>query len=101
MGRPAFLIIGDAPPGGMTARMSWPYAYYTFLWIVCCGCFGYTALRQHSHRRDSWTFAFAGLAVSYNPVFRVHLDRMFWGFVNILTVVFLIVAYWKLHRQPP
>jgi len=69
-----------------------PYAYYMFLRIVCCGCFAYNAVVGRRENRGDWTYAFAGLAVIYNPVFRIHLDRTFWVIVNILTIVFLVAA---------
>ena len=75
-----------------------PYAYYTFLRVVCCGCFGYTALRHHEQRLDPWAFAFAALAVIYNPILPVHLDRVFWSIVNIGTIVFLMIAFTKLRQ---
>jgi len=76
-----------------------PYAYYTFLRIVCCGCFFFSALQYKRAERENWFFAMVGLAIVYNPVFRIHLDRSFWSIVNIATIAVLGAAVTKLKPK--
>jgi len=40
-----------------------------------------------------------GLAIVYNPVFRIHLDRSFWSIVNIATIAVLGAAVTKLKPK--
>lgn len=72
-----------------------PYAYYTFLRIVCCGCFFLSALEYKRAERENWFYAMIGLAIVYNPVFRIHLDRTFWSIVNVETIAVLLTALTK------
>lgn len=75
-----------------------PYAYYTFLRIVCCGCFFFSALKYYKLERENWFYTMIGLAIVYNPVFRIHLDRTFWSIVNIATIAILMAALAK-HKE--
>jgi hypothetical protein len=76
-----------------------PYVYYTFLRIVCCGCFFFSSLEHRRSNREVWFYAMLGLAIIYNPVFRIHLDRMFWSIVNIATIAVLITALMKTGKN--
>ena len=76
-----------------------PYAYYTFLRIVTCVCFCYLAVHAHERSSPHWKWIFVGCAVLYNPIFRVHLNRDYWTFINIVTIVALIVSLFKLPVQ--
>jgi hypothetical protein len=74
------------------------YAYYTFLRIVCCGCFFFSANHYKRSERENWFFAMVGLGIVYNPVFPIHLDRTFWSIVNIATIAVLIAALTKQRK---
>lgn len=86
---------------GIALVLTMPYSYYTLLRIVCCGCFIWSAIRAHHARFEGIQFAFAGLAVVYNPLLRIHLDRTFWSVVNIVTIIFLTFAAKRLNSTKP
>lgn len=86
---------------GIALSPAMPYSYYTLLRIVCCGCFVWSAIRAHRARFEGIHLVFVGLAVIYNPLFRVHLDRAFWSVVNIITVIFLLFAAKHLNSTTP
>src|SRR2546430_13229864 len=69
-----------------------PYSFYTLLRWICCAVFVYSAFTAHERNRVLWVWIFGGLAVLYNPVFRVHLDRSTWASVNWLTVGAIVIA---------
>lgn len=69
-----------------------PYTFYTLLRWICCAVFVYSAFTAHEKKRVAWTWIFAGLAVLYNSIFRVHLDRSTWATVNWFTVGAIVVA---------
>src|SRR5262249_16298188 len=75
-----------------------PYSYYTLLRWICCPVFAYSAFAAHERDRMPWVWVFGVLALLYNPIFRVHLDRATWTGVNWFTVGAIInaaVAFWR------
>ena len=69
-----------------------PYSFYTFLRWICCAVFVYSTFAAHKKNRVLWVWIFGGLAVLYNPIFHVHLDRSTWASVNWLTLGAIAVA---------
>jgi TonB family protein len=69
-----------------------PYSFYMLLRWICCPIFAYSAFAAHEKGRLIWPWVFGALAVLYNPIFRVHLDRSTWIGVNWFTVGVIIVA---------
>lgn len=96
-----------------------PVNYYVALRIVVCavsvyGCFIFIELNKYNHeaileesRRDVtiWSITFASasalMAVLFNPIIPIHLDKDVWAFIDTVTAVFMIlsvVAQNKLER---
>lgn len=63
-----------------------PYSYYTVMRFVCCGCFIFLAILASEQKLARWPQVFGVLAVIYNPLIRIHLDRSFWSVVNVVTI---------------
>jgi hypothetical protein len=79
-----------------------PYSYYTLLRWICCPIFAYSAFAAHERKRMPWVWVFGVLALLYNPIFRVHLDRSTWTGVNWLTVGAIIIAavsFWRIRSE--
>jgi hypothetical protein len=79
-----------------------PYSFYTLLRWICCAVFVYSAFTAHKKNRVAWTWIFGGLAVLYNPIFHVHLDRSTWASVNWFTVGAIAVAtafFWPRDKE--
>lgn len=75
-----------------------PYRFYTLLRWICCPIFAYSALAAREKNRLAWVWIFGALAVLYNPISRVHLERSIWTGLNWLTVGMIIVAtlvFWE------
>jgi len=69
-----------------------PYSFYTLLRWICCPIFGYSAVSAYENKRVPWTWIFGVLALLYNPIFRVHLDRSTWTGVNWVTIGVIVIA---------
>ncbi|HYG23360.1 MAG TPA: DUF6804 family protein [Verrucomicrobiae bacterium] len=67
-----------------------PYSYYTLLrWVVACLA-GYCAFERWKAGSRGWTWAFSVIAVLFNPVAPVHLDRAAWALIDVsVGIVFL------------
>jgi hypothetical protein len=79
-----------------------PYSFYVLLRWICCPIFAYSAFVAQEKNRLAWTWVFGVLAMLYNPIFRVHLDRSIWSGVNWFTVGAIIVAvvFWQDRASP-
>lgn len=75
-----------------TARL--PYGYYTFLRIVICGFSALVAFLGWTDNTTSrvWSVAFAGMAVLFNPLVPVYLNRATWLYLDIGAAI-VIVAH--------
>ena len=70
-----------------------PYSYYIVLRFVCCPVFAYLAFELGRLEKISWAWILGSQAVLYNPLFRVHLNREIWSFLNLTSCVILAIAY--------
>jgi hypothetical protein len=62
-----------------------------------------SAFAAHEKNRVLWVWVFGTLALLYNPIFRVYLDRSTWTGVNWFTVAVLVGAaslFWRSNSPP-
>lgn len=68
--------------------------YYDFLRLAVTSVAIYLAVRAYRLKQTAWLWALAGVALLYNPVFSVHLDRDDWWPLNAgAAIAFAIYAY--------
>ena len=78
-----------------------PYSYYTVIRFVCCGCFIYLAILAFEQKFARWQHTFGVLAIIYNPLIRIHLDRNFWSVVNIGTIFIALASIKAMNPTTP
>lgn len=85
----ALWLIPMAALGVALAEM--PYGYYQLLRVLifCVSCF--LAYRSHEAHQQAWTWIFVGLAITYNPIIKLHLGAQVWPIVNAATILLLAV----------
>jgi len=69
-----------------------PYSFYTLLRWICCAVFAYSAFTAHEKNRVPWAWIFGVLAVLFNPIMPVHLQRDTWQMIDWLTIGVIVVA---------
>ena len=81
-----------------TARL--PYGYYTFTRIVTCGVAAWIAVVgfQEGSIDKAWSIALALIAVLFNPIIPIHLDRSTWFYLDI-GAAGVFIAHLILVRQ--
>ncbi len=84
---------------GALARHS--YDYYTLLRWVVCGVSAFAAVRAADAHQIGWLWAFAIVALLFNPVIPVHLKRDTWAFIDFGVAVFLLASIAFTDRQLP
>lgn len=89
---PAILLV--------VAVLPLPYGYYTFLRIVVFLAAGFIAFTtfSHSEQLGFWTVAFALIALLFNPIIPVFLEREMW-FVIDLAVAAAFIVYGMAERS--
>ena len=78
-----------------------PDSFYTLLRWVCCAVFAYSAVLSFQMKRLLWLWIFAVLAVLFNPIFPLGLDRTQWivaDWFSIGAVVFAAFIFWKVSK---
>lgn len=82
---PAVLLCGALAP--------LPYGYYTFLRLATCGAAVFLAWTEYDRGRSvtPWLIALAGVALLFNPIVPVHLNRHVWMYLNIGTASLFVL----------
>ncbi|EQA97573.1 DUF6804 family protein [Sphingobium indicum] len=61
-----------------------PYGYYQLLRLLVTGYMGYLAALYFIRKPSSWAWAFAFIALLYNPVFVITMSKEFHALVNLI-----------------
>lgn len=75
-----------------------PYGFYELVRFASAGAFIYLSYDYFKNKRDGLGFLFAGLALLFQPFFKVALGRVLWNIIDIVVAValiFLIVRAFK------
>jgi len=78
-----------------------PYGYYILLRWICCGIFAYLAVQAQKEEKENWVWTFGIIAVIYNPIFRIHLNRDLWSIINIITIGIAVASFFVLNKRKP
>ena len=79
-----------------------PYSFYTLLRWICCAVFAFSAFTAHEKNRVLWVWIFGVLAVLFNPIVPIHLQRDTWQIVDwVATAVIGVAAamFWRASKQ--
>jgi len=78
-----------------------PYGYFTVLrWIVCAVAL-YSAYVSNSLKRLPWVWIFGLVAIVFNPLVPMKIDRVTWGYVDVATGVLFIVSLFIVREHSP
>lgn len=70
----------------------WPYGYYVFLrWAVCLSAVLIT-FNSYTVDRKMFLFSSIPIAILFNPIAPVHIDKEIWIVIDIIVGLYMIVA---------
>src|SRR6058998_700262 len=69
-----------------------PDSFYTLLRWVCCTVFAYSAVTSFQMKRLLWLCIFGVLAVLFNPIFPLGLDRNSWIVADGFSISAMVIA---------
>jgi uncharacterized protein DUF6804 len=75
-----------------------PDNFCTMLRWVCCAVFVYSAVISLQMKRTLWLWIFAVLAIVFNPIFLLPLDRSSWIVADWFSIGAMVIAafiFWK------
>lgn len=76
-----------------------PYSYYTLLRFIVCGVTAYGAYFASELGKKGWAWTFGIIAILFNPIIPIHLNRSTWAIIDLGVAVLLLVSLFLL-RQP-
>lgn len=80
------------------APLHWPYGYYQFLRLAVTGMAIWLAIVAQRQQSTAWTIYGVGLALLFNPLVPVHLDRTSWLPIDLVAAALCVAAAIKLPR---
>jgi len=82
----------------LLALLDWPYGYYQLLRLVVTGAAAWTAYIAYDAKKQWLMVIFIIIALLFNPLAPVHLDRETWAGIDILcAIAFLVVIF--IHKN--
>lgn len=70
-----------------------PYVYFTLLRFIVCAVGVYLAYNIHEDNKGSlWVWAFAGIAVLFNPIIPIYLQRGQWMVIDLIIGIFFVLS---------
>ena len=85
----------------LAAAEKQPDSFYTLLRWVCCVVFAYSAVTSFQMKRMLWLCIFATLAIIFNPIFVLQLDRNQWIIADWFSIGVMVIAafvFWKVSK---
>ena len=76
----------------LVALRDLPYGYYMLLRWVVCGASIAVGVVLLGKERTAVALPFWGLAILYNPIFRIYLEREAWEVLNVVAAVALVLG---------
>lgn len=70
-----------------------PYGFFTLLRFVVCAVSIYLTYKVYDNESDSlWVWVFGGIAVLFNPIIPIHLQRETWWIIDLVVGIFFILS---------
>ncbi len=85
----------------MLALAPMPYGYYTLLRLVSTVVFAWAAFTSAHRRHSNLPWVFGLLAIAFNPVLKVPLEREIWSAIDVGSAVLLIATRSQLKSGAP
>jgi len=76
-----------------------PDSFYTLLRWICCAVFAYSAVASFQTKRLLWLCIFGVLAVLFNPIFPLGLDRNSWIVADSFSICAMVMAAFIFRKE--
>ena len=72
--------------------LNMPYGYFQLVRFAGLVGFGILAYQANENKQKEMTILFIGLALLFQPFFKIALGRQIWNIVDVIVSIFLIVT---------
>jgi len=76
-----------------------PYGYYQFLRIAITILAGYLCFLSYEQKKQSWSIIMAGIAILFNPIFRIYLSKSTWALWDFVAAVIFFISLSKINQK--
>lgn len=76
-----------------------PMAFYGFLRLIVFVATLYFAYKSFLSAKRQWAILYAGIAVIFNPLIRVYLDKGVWQVIDVAVTLVLFTSLFTLKTQ--
>lgn len=80
----------------LLALLDWPYGYYIFLRWFVAGSAGFLAWVSFNLNKPIIALIAVFLALLFNPIVPVHLDRGTWSVIDLVAAGFFGFSAWSI-----
>ena len=70
-----------------------PYGYFQLVRFLSTVAFGVMAYRYYAERKEALTYTCGGLALLFQPFYKIALGRTMWNVVDVIVAIGLIVLF--------
>jgi len=76
----------------------WAYGYYVLLrWVVTISAVFLLSLAYES-KKTFWFFSMGIVAILFNPIIPVHLDKETWVMIDFITAILFLISISKIKN---
>ena len=77
-----------------------PYGYFTLLRFVVCIVSAYLAYKTYEENKESlWVWVFGLIAVLFNPIIIIHLQREQWWVIDLIVGIFFVLSIFLIKTK--
>jgi len=76
-----------------------PYGYYKLLRWVVCGASVYAGFIALEIEKKPWVWVFGIIAILFNPIIPVHLDRGTWAIIDSVVAGILGISIFMIREK--
>lgn len=77
----------------------WPYGYYILLrWVVTASAI-FLIWVAYDLKKTFWLFSMVIVAILFNPIIPVHLDKETWVIIDFIVAVLFLISIFKVKPK--
>ncbi len=79
----------------------WQYGFFTMLRFVVFAATAYVAWLAYKGQKEKWVWVFGFIAVLFNPLIPIYLNRETWTTIDLIVGLFLLLSihFFKLKEE--
>lgn len=70
----------------------WPYGFFMLLRFVVSISAIYNAWIAYEYKKEKWVWVFGFIAILFNPLIVIHLNRELWLFIDLVVGIFMLIS---------